>query len=68
MIEQALKLAADFDEQAEFMFELALRSDADSPMSQQMNHYHVKFGKEHQANAKLIRDMVAEIQRLRGAA
>ena len=66
MIEQALKLAADFDEQAGFMYEIALRSDADSPISQQMNHYHVKFAKEHEANAKLVRDMVAEIQKLRG--
>lgn len=66
MIEQALKLAADFDEQAGFMYEMALKSDADSPVAQQLNHYHVKFAKEHEANAQLVRDMVAEIQRLRG--
>lgn len=66
MIEQALKLARDFDEQADFMFEIALRSDGDTETSQQLIHYHIKFAKEHQANAQLVRDMVAEIEKLRG--
>lgn len=66
MIEQALKLARDFDEQADFMFEIALRSDGDTDTAKQLIHYHIKFAKEHQANAQLVRDMVAEIVRLRG--
>lgn len=65
MLQKAQKLAEDFDEQAGFMYELALKSDNDSPISQQMNHYHVKFAKEHESNAQLVRDMIAEIQRLR---
>lgn len=65
MIEQALKLAADFDEQAEIGFELVLRSEGTSPVSQQLSQLHVKYAKEHQANAQLLRDMAAEIIRLR---
>jgi len=66
MIEQALKLARDFDELAEIGFEQVLRSESDSLIAQQLAQLHIKYAKEHQANAQLLRDMVAEIERLRG--
>jgi hypothetical protein len=65
MIEQALKLAKDFDEQAEMGFEMVLRAESDSLIAQQVAQLHIKYAKEHQANAQLLRDMVAEIERLR---
>lgn len=64
MKQQALELAKIFDEQAEFGFELVLRADGDSEMSKYLSQHHVKYAKEHQVNAQLLRDMVAEIDRL----
>lgn len=64
MKEQALKLANVFDEQAEFSFDMVLRSEGDSDVAQLLNRHHIQFAKEYQANAQLLRDMVAEITRL----
>lgn len=64
MRDQALKLAELFDEQAEFGFSLVLNSDEDTEMSRLLSRHHVQFAKEHQANAELLREMVAEIGRL----
>jgi hypothetical protein len=64
MKDEALKLAKIFDEQAEFGFELVLRSDEDTDMSRMLSRHHVQYAKEHQANAELLREMVAEIGRL----
>jgi predicted urease superfamily metal-dependent hydrolase len=67
MKEQALKVAKDFDELAEIGFEHVLRSEGDSAISRQLMQYQVQFAKEHQANAQLLRDLVAEIERLEDA-
>lgn len=64
MKEQALNLAKIFDEQADFGFELVLRSDEDNETAKMLSRHHIQFAKEHQANAQLLRDMVAEITRL----
>ena len=64
MKEQALKLAIEFDELAEIGFEIVLQSESDSPIAQQMTQLHIKYSKEHQANAQLLRKLVAEIERL----
>lgn len=64
MKEQALNLAKIFDEQAEFGFELVLRSDEDNETAKMLSRHHIQFAKEHQANAQLLRDLVAEINRL----
>jgi len=67
MKEQALKVAKDFDEMAEIGFESVLRSEGDTPVARQLMHYQLQFAKEHQANAQLLRDLVAEIERLEDA-
>jgi hypothetical protein len=64
MKEQALKVAKDFDELAEIGFENVLRSEGDTDVSRQLMQYQVQYAKEHQENAQLLRDLVAEIERL----
>lgn len=64
MRQQALELAKIFDEQAEFGFELVLRADGDSELSKLLTSHHVRFAKEHQVNAQLLRDLVAKIDHL----
>ena len=64
MKEQALKLAADFDEMADFGFEMALRTEGDTDVSRQLMHHNIQYAKEHQANARLLRTLVEEINRL----
>jgi hypothetical protein len=67
MKEQALELAKEFDEMAEMNFDMVLRSENDSPVGQQLSGLHIKFAKDYQRNAQLLRDMVAEIERLENA-
>jgi len=67
MKQQALKVAKDFDELAEIGFENVLRSEGDTPTSRQLMQHQLQFAKEHQANAQLLRDLVAEIERLENA-
>ena len=64
MKQQALELAIEFDELAEISFDMVLRAESDSPIAQQLTQLHVKYAKDHQRNAQLLRDMVAEIERL----
>jgi hypothetical protein len=62
MKEQALKLAEDFDELAQIGFEMVLMAEGDSPISKQVAHYQIQYAKDHQRNAQLLRDLVAEIE------
>jgi hypothetical protein len=64
MKKKALKVAADFDEMAQFGFDNVLRSEGDTPVSRQLMQHQVQYAKEHQENAQLLRDLVAEIERL----
>ncbi len=63
MKEQALELAKEFDELAEISYEMVLRSESDSPIAQQLTGLHVKYAKDHQRNAQLLRDLVDELDK-----
>jgi hypothetical protein len=59
--QKALALAEIFDEQADFGFEMVLQADGTTDVSRQVQHYQIKFAKEHQDNAQLLRELVDAI-------
>lgn len=59
--QKALELAESFDEQAAFGFEVILQQEATTDIEREVQHYRIKFAKEHQDNAQLLRELVDAI-------